>query len=125
VLIVAGLVVAARPGAVDAAQRAAASFFDRASYAAAVLERPAPRPASVAYAPISGLEVGFGVLTVVLAVGLTALLLRRRPISLPETLDAAFERLRRLHSGQTGDYIAWATVGFALFGALIAVAATS
>jgi multicomponent Na+:H+ antiporter subunit D len=116
-LIVAGLLVAARPGAVDAAQRAAASFFDRASYAAAVLGTPAPRPASVGSLHVSTLEVAFGLLTVVLALGLTVLSIRRR-IPAP----GWFEPVRRLHSGQTGDYVAWATVGFALFGALIALA---
>ena len=37
----------------------------------------------------------------------------------------SFERLRRLHSGQIGDYVAWATVGFALLGGLFALASYS
>jgi hypothetical protein len=36
--------------------------------------------------------------------------------------EASFTRLRRQHSGQIGDYVAWATVGFALLGALFAAA---
>jgi hypothetical protein len=34
-----------------------------------------------------------------------------------------FERLRRQHSGQIGDYVAWAAVGFALLGGPCALAA--
>jgi hypothetical protein len=68
------------------------------------------------------------VLTALGAVALTAVLLKRPrlPLALPATLRRAaktsFERLRRQHSGQIGDYVAWATVGFALFGGLLAAA---
>jgi hypothetical protein len=67
------------------------------------------------------------VFTVLAAVGLTvALILRvRPPFALPPAVVRAgakgFERLRRQHSGQIGDYVAWATVGFAALGALFAI----
>ena len=34
----------------------------------------------------------------------------------------SYRRLRRLHSGQVGDYVMWLTVGAATFGGLLAVA---
>jgi multicomponent Na+:H+ antiporter subunit D len=127
VLIVAGLFVAARPGAIDAAQRAAASFADRPTYAAAVLGRPEPRAEPVEYLHVSGLAIGLAVFTVLATIALCAVMIDRLrvPFTIPEAVRrptaAGFERLRRQHSGQTGDYVAWATVGFALLGWLIAL----
>jgi multicomponent Na+:H+ antiporter subunit D len=124
VLIVGGLFVAARPGAIDAAQRAAHSFADRATYAATVLGRPLPAGTPVEYVHVGALAIVLGLLTALAAVGLTAVLLGRPrvPVRTPRFAGTGFERLRRLHSGQTGDYVAWATVGFAVLGALVAAA---
>jgi hypothetical protein len=123
VLIVGGLFVGTWPGAIDAAQRAAYGFFDRASYVAAVIGRPLPGRAPIEYLHPGALVVGLGIVTVLTAIGLAAVLLWR-----PELLVTArrvggpgFERLRRLHSGQTGDYVAWATIGFAFLGGLVAL----
>jgi multicomponent Na+:H+ antiporter subunit D len=128
VLIIGGLAMSAVPDLLTAAQRSAHAFADRAVYAAAVLERPVPPARSIDYIHPRALDVIFGVLTALGAVALTAVLLKRPrlPLALPATLQRAaktsFERLRRQHSGQIGDYVAWATVGFALFGGLLAVA---
>ena len=50
----------------------------------------------------------------------------RMPLAPPAWLRGAAERgflrLRRQHSGQIGDYIAWATVGFAVLGGTLALA---
>jgi hypothetical protein len=50
----------------------------------------------------------------------------RTPLAPPAWLRGAagrgFLRLRRQHSGQIGDYIAWATVGFAVLGGSLALA---
>ena len=127
-LIVGGLLVGARPGAFEAAQRTAAAFADREVYAAAVLGRPLPsaEPSSTSMSPRSpsaspsspcsprwrcapSCSSGRGCRS------------PSRPRSSAATNAGVF-RLRRLHSGQIGDYVAWATVGFALLGALIAVA---
>jgi hypothetical protein len=37
-------------------------------------------------------------------------------------LEGGLFRLRRLHSGQVGDYVAWLTVGVAAFGGALALA---
>ena len=129
VLIVGGLFVAARPGAVDAAQRAATDFADRATYAA---DRPRPRrsarragrvrstsarsPSCSQSSPCSPRSRSAPSCSS--ARGCRS----RSPPRSGSPSTASFERLRRQHSGQTGDYVAWATVGFALLGALIALA---
>jgi multicomponent Na+:H+ antiporter subunit D len=128
VLIGAGLIVGAVPGAVDDAQRSAQVFADRAVYAAAVLGRPVPTPEPIHFLHAGALSWILGVVTVVAALGLTAILLERvrLPFRIPRSVQRAakrsFTRLRRQHSGQIGDYVAWATVGFALIGALFAAA---
>ena len=127
-LIVAGLLVSVLPGVINEAQRGAHAFSDRAAYAAAVLGRPAPPSEPIDYVGLGTTAAVLGVLTVLGAVGLTAVLLERLrlPFRLPLTLQrvaaTSFERLRRQHSGQIGDYVAWATIGFALLGGLFAVA---
>ena len=62
-----------------------------------------------------------GLLTALGSIALTVALLRGL-VPLPRAVHDGFERLRRLHSGQIGDYVAWATVGFALLGGLFALA---
>ena len=128
VLIVAGLLVTAVPGAVDDAQRSAHLFADRNVYAAAVLGRPVPAPDPIHFVHIGDTAVVLGVVTVLATLVLSAILLERirLPFRLPRSVmraaEASFTRLRRQHSGQIGDYVAWATVGFALLGALFAAA---
>jgi multicomponent Na+:H+ antiporter subunit D len=128
VLIGAGLIVGAVPGAVDNAQRSAQVFADRSVYAAAVLGRPVPTPEPIHFLHTGALSWALAVVTVVAALGLTAILLERvrLPFRIPPAVQRAakrsFTRLRRQHSGQIGDYVAWATVGFALIGALFAAA---
>jgi hypothetical protein len=50
----------------------------------------------------------------------------REPFTIPAQVRQAaligVELLRRQHSGQTGDYVAWTSVGFALLGGLCALA---
>jgi hypothetical protein len=114
--------VAVRPGAATAtaAQRIAHGFADREADAAAVFGQPVPRSAPVEYVHPGALAIALGVLTAFGAVGLTAGLLqgarvsRALPHALRGTASTTFETVRREHSGQTGDYVAWATAGFAL-----------
>jgi multicomponent Na+:H+ antiporter subunit D len=127
ILVVAGLVVGAVPEVLDLSQDTAARFTDRELYAAAVLERPLPPdPAGVTHG-IGVAEVLLGILTTVGALALAAALLGagrlKRPIwdPAPRVGRGALFRLRRLHSGQIGDYVAWLVLGFAvLSGALVA-----
>jgi uncharacterized membrane protein YccC len=109
------------------AQRGAHAFADRAAYAAAVLGHAVPPSEPIDYVRPGAIEVILGLLTVLGAIGLAAVLLERLrlPFRLPRALrraaETSFERLRRQHSGQTGDYVTWATIGFALLGGLFAV----
>lgn len=127
VLIVAGLLVGAVPGATADAQRSAQAFADRAAYAAAVFGRPVPPREPLEYLHPGTIEVILALLTALAAIGLAAVLLERLrlPFRIPRAVQLAagtsLERLRRQHSGQIGDYVAWATVGFAALGALFAV----
>jgi multicomponent Na+:H+ antiporter subunit D len=127
-LIVGGLVVSAMPGVLTDAQQSAHAFFDRRAYSAAVLGRPIPPPEPIDYVHAGALEVVLAVLTVLGAVVLTAMLLERLrlpyavPVPVRRAVGAGVSRLRRQHSGQLGDYVAWATVGFAVFGGLCAAA---
>jgi multicomponent Na+:H+ antiporter subunit D len=128
VLVVAGLIVSALPGTVDDAQRSVQVFADRTVYAAAVLGRPVPAPEPIHFVHAGVAGVTLAVVTVALALGLTAILLERvrLPFRVPDAVARAaaegLTRLRRQHSGQIGDYVAWATVGFAVLGALFAAA---
>jgi multicomponent Na+:H+ antiporter subunit D len=127
-LVVGGLVLGAIPRVIDRAQQGAHAFADREAYAAAVLGRPIPEGPPIAAAHIGAFEVVLAVLTVVAAVALAAILLGRlrTPLTPPAAVRGAVERgflrLRRLHSGQLGDYVAWATAGFAVLGATLALA---
>jgi multicomponent Na+:H+ antiporter subunit D len=127
VLIVAGLLVGAMPGTIADAQRSAQAFADRAAYAAAVFGRPVPPREPLEYLHPGTIEVILALLTALAAIGLAAVLLERLrlPFRIPRAVQRAagtsLERLRRQHSGQIGDYVAWATVGFAALGALFAV----
>jgi multicomponent Na+:H+ antiporter subunit D len=129
ILVVAGLVVGVVPGVLDLSQDTAARLTDRGLYAAAVLERPLPPDPAGATHGIGIVEVFLGILTTVGSLALAAALLGagglKRPIwdPAPRVGRGALLRLRRLHSGQIGDYVAWLVLGFAaLSGALLAVA---
>ena len=127
ILIAGGLAIAALPGVITEAQDGAHAFADRAAYAAAVLGTPAPPTAPVEHLHLGAFEVVISLITVLATIGLTALLLER--LRLPFVVPTGFRRatamaslrLRRLHSGQIGDYVAWATLGFALLAGLFAV----
>jgi multicomponent Na+:H+ antiporter subunit D len=126
-LVVAGLGIGTVPGIVDSAQHSATRFTDRATYAATVLDRPAPRPAQSEQTGIGIGEVLISLLTAAAAVTLALALLGRLPyLRAPPALRSAWARgvfrLRRLHSGQVGDYVAWMVLGFAVLGGTIALA---
>jgi multicomponent Na+:H+ antiporter subunit D len=127
VLIVLGLLFPLAPRAVDGLNDAAARFTDRAAYAAAVYERPAPGPVAEAEPHHERvLDVSLALLSVLGAAALALAILRGPGVRLlgpgQGAVERGFFRLRRLHSGQVGDYIAWMTVGVAAFGGALALA---
>jgi hypothetical protein len=128
-LLLAALALGLAPGLSARAQAAAVHFSDHRAYAAAVLDGAAePAAASAARAGpavhLSG-TLPPAALTVVLAAALAAVPARRphirgrrRKAALHGVLHATLA-LRRLHSGQVGDSIAWLVVGTAGLGALL------
>ena len=126
ILILAGLVFGAVPGIVHHVQDAAARFTDRSLYDAAVLGRPLPPPPHADHPGIGLHAVGLGLLTAAGSIAIAIVLLRRREplthLGHPSSpLHVAQLRLRRLHSGQIGDYVAWAVLGFAALGGALAL----
>jgi multicomponent Na+:H+ antiporter subunit D len=128
VLVVLGMGVGLAPGLASGAEHAAARFTDSTRYAAAVIDG-ASVPATVSSPESIGVSAGAvaaGILTTLVAVGLALVLIERR--RLPANLvsgvrtvgQPALGRLRALHSGHIGDYIAWLTVGVATFGGILA-----
>jgi multicomponent Na+:H+ antiporter subunit D len=126
ILIVAGLVFASLPGFAHHIQDAAARFTDRSLYDASVLGRPLPALPSAEHPGTAVHSVGLGLLTAAGSLALGAALLRQhRPFAQSERpagpLGVVVLRLRRLHSGQIGDYVAWAMLGFAALGGALAL----
>jgi multicomponent Na+:H+ antiporter subunit D len=122
-LLAAGLAVGIWPGLADATVEAATRFLDRGGFAAAVLHgaplediRSAPASVPAWY------DWLYAALSVAAAAAL-ALLSIRRPLP-PGVGARPIEVLRGLHSGHPGDYVAFATAGTALLGALFAVTLT-
>jgi multicomponent Na+:H+ antiporter subunit D len=115
------------PGLVPAVESSAERFQDRGAYVEAVLEgadleAPALRPPP-AEPPLLGLASGAGAV----AVALVALFRRRLPGSMfgvgRAVLRGPVAVLRTVHSGHTGDYVAWLTFGVAALGGALAMAA--
>ena len=130
VLLVAAALVVFIPGAFDGVQRAAARFTDHAAYAKWVLGGAHVTWPSVEISHVEPLELLYAVLSIVAAVGVAALGLFGRPLrdSLPrrvrEPTRTALRKLRHLHSGEIGDYIAWWTAGASVLGAVCLLALT-
>jgi multicomponent Na+:H+ antiporter subunit D len=121
----AGLVIGLVPGLVDAAERAAASFVDRAGYVAAVLGGSGPHHTAPSVSP-DAVNVVYGGGASLLAIALAGAALYRERlrgrllIAGEAVTSAALERLRGLHSGDVRDYVTWLVLGFALLGGVFA-----
>jgi multicomponent Na+:H+ antiporter subunit D len=130
VLLVLAAVVVFVPGAVDGAQRAAARFTDHGAYAQWVLGGAHVHWPAVELGQVESIDYLYGALAIAGAVAAAAIGLWGRPLrdALPTVVlaptRAAMVRLRHLHSGEIGDYIAWWTVGASLLGAACLVALT-
>ena len=119
-LLVAGLAWGLLPGLADAAAEAAARFVSGDLYTAAVLggRTSAPSGLITGHGPsvgsyLYGLGATFGALAIA-AVGI-------RRAGAIEPFRPAFTRLRLIHSGHVGDYVAWATVGAAVIGGVFGI----
>jgi multicomponent Na+:H+ antiporter subunit D len=128
VLLIGALVVGLIPGFVPAAERFAARFTDHAAYAAWVLRGQAVNWPVAPVSHVSGLDVLYSALSVLLAITAAAVGLFGRPwqARIPTGLQRRWLRglhtVRDLHSGHIGDYIAWWTAAASLLGAVCLVA---
>jgi multicomponent Na+:H+ antiporter subunit D len=119
VLVLASLALGLVPGLGHAVTAAATRFTDTAAYAAAVLgghalERAVPHvhpPGATAYLYAAASLAG--------AILVAALGIRGR--ALPSPAMRAVDRVRALHSGHAGDYVAWAGVGAAALAGVFAL----
>jgi multicomponent Na+:H+ antiporter subunit D len=130
VLLTVAAVLVFVPGGVPGVERAAARFTDHAAYARWVLAGTHIHWPHVETSRIETIDVVYALLAVAGAVGAAALGLFGRPLreSLPSGIrrptGAALLRLRHLHSGEIGDYIAWWTAGAGLLGTVCLVVLT-
>ncbi len=128
VLLLGATAVGLVPGAVTWVERMATRFVDHRAYAAWVLHGAAIRWPTSAPSHVSVLDVGTALLGIAGAVGAAAVGLFGRPLreALPSAIGAparmAVRRLRALHSGHIGDYIAWWSAGASVLGAVCLVA---
>ena len=124
VLLAGALAEGVIPGARAAADHAAAYFTDPTGYAHAALDR-VPGGATAARHPgWTGLGIGLGVVSSILALGVAwGGLFGERLVARAGTwgrgMSRAFTALRRLHSGHIGDYVAWLMTGIAALAAMI------
>jgi multicomponent Na+:H+ antiporter subunit D len=109
------------PGIAGHATQAAAGIEDRRQYAAEVLygARPPARPVP-SYSPSTRAWVT-GALTLPAAVAVAGFGLYRRRLPGSSLSGPAIERLKAVHSGVIGDYVAWLTAGTAVLGGLFAL----
>jgi multicomponent Na+:H+ antiporter subunit D len=122
VLLAGAIVVGLIPGLVPDIERAAAHFHDHVAYIGWVLRGGQAHfpPASTSH--VQAYDFLYGAAATLGALGLAGLGLfggparERLPQALLGPLLAAVNRLRALHSGHIGDYIAWWTAGAALLG---------
>lgn len=112
------------PGARAAADHAAAYFTDPVGYARAALDHTSGAVTTARHPGWTGLGVGLGIVSALLAVGfggvgLYGSRLAERAGSMGSAATRAFEGVRSLHSGHIGDYVAWLMTGVAALAAMI------
>lgn len=128
-LLGAALAVGIFPGLADAAREGAARVVSRPAYAAAVLHgHPEPHIALAPSQTPTAADYWYATASTLgaLALAMVALLAHRLPAGVQRraahAIGPPLGRLRGLHSGHPGDYVAWATTGAALVGAAFVLA---
>jgi multicomponent Na+:H+ antiporter subunit D len=122
VLLLGVIVIGLIPGVVPGIEIGAAHFHDQPAYISWVLSGGIPHFAPAATSHIETYDYLYGAAATIGALGLAALALFGTPLRdrLPQVVIrpvlSAVGGLRQLHSGHTGDYVAWWTAGAALFG---------
>ena len=127
-LLIGAAVVGLIPDAVPAAERAAVRLTDHAAYARWVLDGAHVTWPVIIAGHVSLVEVAYGLLALAGALGAALLGLFGRPLreQLPRAIRdparAFVRRMRHLHSGQIGDYVAWWSAGASLLGGVCLLA---
>jgi multicomponent Na+:H+ antiporter subunit D len=122
VLLLAGIVVGLNPGALPGIETAAAHFGDHGAYARWVLQSAPPHFTPASHGHIEAFDYVYGAAGTLGAVAIAALTLfgstlyRCVPQDLLRPARTALTTLRGLHSGHTGDYVAWWTLGTVMLG---------
>jgi multicomponent Na+:H+ antiporter subunit D len=118
-LLVAGMAWGLVPGLPHAALEAATRFTDAHAYGGAVLRGATQSAASVVHLGAATTSYLYGVGGVVGALLVAAISVgRHRSL---DKVRPGFARLRELHSGHVGDYVAWLTTGVAVIGTTFAI----
>lgn len=125
-LVLAGAAVGLLPGIRDGVDVAAARLTDRAGYAAHVLSGGALRHVPAPHAPLLPRDYALAaasVLGALLVAGAALYSGRRSTVEdrLEERSARAVVALRRLHSGQAADYVAWLVAAVAALGGALAL----
>jgi multicomponent Na+:H+ antiporter subunit D len=118
-LVLASLALGLVPGLAGAVTAAATRFTDTAAYTAAVLGGNAVQHAVPVVHPPGATAYLYAVASVGGAAVVAALGVRGW--SLPSPTIRAVNRVRALHSGHAGDYVAWAGAGAAALAGLFAL----
>ncbi|MGB9183416.1 MAG: proton-conducting transporter membrane subunit [Solirubrobacteraceae bacterium] len=122
VLLLGVVAIGLIPGVVPGIEIAAAHFHDQPAYISWVLHGGAAHFAPAATGHIETYDYLYGAGATLGALGIASLALFGAPLRerLPPTVIrpvlGVVSGLRQLHSGHTGDYVAWWTAGAALFG---------
>ena len=128
-VLAAALAVGVVPEVADGVQGASEWFVDRRGYEALTLEA-APAPVHPAHhtdpKPIS-FFLGIASTVGAALIAIVSLYRSRFPNAVADACRRSFggplDRLRGMHSGKVGDYVAWLMVGAAIFGSLFATVA--
>jgi multicomponent Na+:H+ antiporter subunit D len=100
---------------------AAARFVDHKGYETTVLdgatETPVPKPESPGDEPVSGSIA----IAAAVGIALMYLLPKRRERKITGPIEAVLTRIRDAQTGHVGDYVAWLTLGVAVFSAAAVV----
>jgi multicomponent Na+:H+ antiporter subunit D len=121
-LILLGIAIAGIPQLRSSAEAAGRLFTDQSAYEQAVMDNVQPAKPDLAPAEeltssvIRGCAAGFLALLLALATVFRTTL--GRAFDFTRALELGYGRLRELHSGHPGDYVAWVSFGTAIVGAV-------
>ena len=121
ILVVGSLALGLAPGLAPRAKAGAEQFRDRHAYVDEVLEAKRVEAKPLGGHHTKPESIVLGLVTLGGALAVCAWGLRGHP--LPRIAVAPLDRLRALHSGAIGDYVAWMVFGTAALGGLVTLAA--